>query len=177
MGAINYYTSDYITLGIKPYDPEDLLNDSDFMQFIKEEWKINIDNEAELYQAIQDQIEENYSCDLENVKTERAKYSFWYYHVTIKPGYYEGFTIDIENNFGLAYDDYISKREANKEITLLKQFLIKCAGYGLVACSPGWCTGYKDYIGTLKEINAAIKEMRKEVKIIPTWKQYERECG
>lgn len=47
MGTINYYTSNYITLGIKPYEPEDLLSDSDFMQFIKEEWKVDIDTPYE----------------------------------------------------------------------------------------------------------------------------------
>ena len=178
MGAINYYTSDYITLGIKPYEPEDLLNDSDFMQFIKEEWKIDIDKpyekNYELRDAIRDEINELYSCDLENVNTEIEKYSFWYYHVTVKPGYYEGFTIDIENNFPCFYDDYIAKKEANKELTQLKQFLVACAGFGLVSCSPGWCTGYKDYSGTIADINRAIKEAREEIKHIPTWLQYKR---
>lgn len=46
--------------------------------------------------------------------------------------------------------------------------------YGLVQCSPGWCTGYNDYKGTIVAIKAAIKEMREEVKTIPTWAQYER---
>lgn len=178
MGTVNYFTSDYITMGVKPYEASDLLNDSDFMQFVKNEWKIDIEtpyeNNYELRYAIRDEINELYTCDFENVKTEREKYSFWYYHVTVKPGYYEGFTIDIENNFHCFYDDYSMRREANKELTQLKQFLIACAGFGLVSCSPGLCTGYKDYNGTIKDINKAIKEAREEIKRIPTWSQYNR---
>lgn len=51
-----------------------------------------------------------------------------------------------------------------------------CAGLGLVQCSPGWCTGYNDYNGTIKAIKAAIKEMRDELRTIPTWAQYNRAC-
>ena len=32
MGAVNYFTSDYITMGLRPYDPWELENDSDFME-------------------------------------------------------------------------------------------------------------------------------------------------
>lgn len=32
MGAVNYFTSDYITLGLRPYDSWELENDSDFME-------------------------------------------------------------------------------------------------------------------------------------------------
>ena len=32
MGAINYFTSDYITMGLKPYDASDFENDHDFME-------------------------------------------------------------------------------------------------------------------------------------------------
>lgn len=80
-----------------------------------------------------------------------------------------------ENNFyPVALDGWEDRRDANKEITEIKQFLIACAGLGLVECSPGWCTGYNDYNGTIQAIKAAIKEMRSELKTIPTWLQYER---
>lgn len=48
------------------------------------------------------------------------------------------------------------------------------ARLGLVKCSPGWCTGYSDYNGTMAAIKAAIKSMREEAKQTPTWAQYER---
>lgn len=34
MGAINYFTSDYITMGFKPYDTYDFENDPDFMEMV-----------------------------------------------------------------------------------------------------------------------------------------------
>lgn len=154
MGAINYFTSDYITLGLRPYDTDDFTDENN-----------NIDY---------DEINYCYECDYENIKRELEKHSFHYYHITIKPGYYEGFTLDIENNYPVALDGWEDRRDANKEITEIKQFLIACAGLGLVKCSPGWCTGYSDYNGTIQAIKAAIEEMRSELKTIPTWLQYER---
>lgn len=153
MGAINYYTSDYITMGLRPYDIEDFTDengvDYDEMQFC-------------------------YNCDYENIETELNKHDFYYFHVAIKPGYYEGFTLDIENNFPVALDSWEDRNAANKEITEIKQFLIDCAGLGLVQCSPGWCTGYNDYNGTIKAIKNAIKNMRQEIKSVPTWAQYNK---
>lgn len=171
MGAINYFTSDYITLGLRPYDRYDFENDSDFMEEVQAE----VDEYGgTLESAIDSYINDCYECDYENIKTELEKHCFHYYHITIKPGYYEGFTIDIENNFPVALDSWEDRRDANKEITEIKQFLIACTGLGLVKCSPGWCTGYSDYNGTIQAIKEAIKEMRSELKTIPTWLQYER---
>lgn len=173
MGTVNYFTSDYITMGLRLYNSWELENDLEFMEEIKnevDEYGGTIEN------AIADYIEDCYSCDYENIKTELEKHNFHYYHIAIKPGYYEGFTLDIENNYPVALDSWEDRRGANKEITEIKQFLIACAGLGLVQCSPGWCTGYNDYKGTLKAIKAAIKEMRDELRIIPTWAQYNRAC-
>ena len=153
MGAINYYTSDYITMGLRPYDIEDFTDEN------------GIDY---------DEIQFCYDCDYENIETELNKHDFYYFHVTIKPGYYEGFTLDIENNFPVALDSWEDRNAANKEITEIKQFLIDCAGLGLVQCFPGWCTGYNDYNGTIKAIKNAIKEMRQENKSVPTWAQYNK---
>lgn len=171
MGAINYFTSDYITMGLRPYDSCELEKDSDFMEEISrecEEYGGTIEN------AIADYIQDCYSCDYENIKTELEKHNFYYYHIAIEPGYYEGFTLDIENNFPIALDGWEDRKAAHKEITEIKQFLIDCTGLGLVQCSPGWCTGYSDYKSTIKAIKAAIKEMREELQTIPTWTQYER---
>lgn len=173
MGAVNYFTSDYITMGLRPYDSLELENDLEFMEEMQtqvNEYGGTIEN------AITEYIEDCYNCDYENIKTELEKHNFYYYHIAIKPGYYESFTLDIENNFPVALDSWEDRRDANKEITEIKQFLIACAGLGLVQCSPGWCTGYNDYKGTLKAIKAAIKEMRDELRTIPTWAQYNRAC-
>lgn len=140
MGTINYFTSDYITIGVNP----DKLDQNDI------EWL--------------------YDC----IKKELNKYSFWYYHVTIEPGYYEGFSIRIENNFPVAFDNFEEKREAQKEITQLKDFLLNCIEGGLCACFPGWCTGYLNYNDSRKKVSEATKEMRKEIASTPTWLWYER---
>ena len=145
MGTINYKQSDYITLGVKPYDGTELETDAYFM-----------------YEELAD-----------DVQAEIDEYSFHYFHVALEPGYYEGFTINIENNYSI-FDASESKQIAQKEITQIKRMLIKCAGLGLVSCYPGWCSGYDDHETTLDVIKEAIEEMREGVKQTPTWWQYER---
>lgn len=176
MGTINYFTSDYITLGVKPYETDNYIKDNDFMDFIKEEWNVNTEDENEVLKAVNEHINTNYEADRENAENILNKYDFYYFHVVLKPGYYEGFSLDIENNFGVALDGWEDRREAQKEITQLKNCLLELAGVGLVACFPGWCTGYKDYNETIKAIKEAIKEIREECKTIPTWKQYQKEA-
>lgn len=153
MGAVNYFTSDYITLG---YDLSVDYNEEDF------------NSVDELEECCRYDMEDSY----EEIKSILEKYSFYFYHVVIKPGYYEGFTVDIENNFSLCFDDYREKQEAQKEITEIKQFLLECAAAGLVAVFPGWCTGYKNTPETIQLINEAVKEMRNEAKHTPTYKNY-----
>lgn len=171
MGTINYFTSDYITLGLRPYDTEYFTSDIDFMEEVKkkvEEYGGTVES------ALNDYISFYYEADYENIECELDKHNFYYFDITIKPGYYEGFTLNIENNFPIALDCYEDRRDAQKEITEIKQFLMDCAGLGLVECFPGWCTGYGDYKSTLDAIKKAVKEMREDVKTIPTWRQYER---
>lgn len=172
MGTINYRTVQPLTMGVKPYDIYDLERDNELMnelQNLVDEYGSTLEGELNLY------IEECYNNDLDNINSILSRYSFLYYHVSIEPGYYEGFYLDIESNFPVAFDSWEDKREVHKEITQLRRFLEECAGVGLVACYPGWCTGYEDYNGTRRAIKAAVKELRKEVDITPTWLQYERE--
>lgn len=171
MGAVNYFTSDYITMGIEPYSAYDFENDLDFMNALRDE--VN-EYGGTLDEAFESYIQTSYEADEMNIEFILEKYSFDYFHVTIKPGYYEGFTLDIENNYPVAFDGWEDKRAAQREITSLKKCLIECAGAGMVQCSPGWCTGYNDYGGTIKAIGAAIKVMRDEVNNTPTWTQYAR---
>ena len=171
MGAVNYFTSDYITMGIEPYSAYDLENDQDFMDALRDE--VN-EYGGTMDEALECYIQTSYETDEMNIEFILEKYSFDYFHVAVKPGYYEGFTLDIENNYPVAFDGWEDKRAAQREITRLKKCLFECAGAGMVQCSPGWCTGYNDYKGTRKAIGDAIKGMRDEVKNTPTWAQYER---
>lgn len=171
MGAVNYFTSDYITMGLVPYSAYDLEQDTEFMRELREEVK---EYGGTVDEALDSYISDCYDNDQMNIENELEKHSFRYFHITIKPGYYEGFTLDIENNYPVAFDGYEDRREALKEITEIKQFLTDCAGLGLVKCSPGWCTGYADYNGTIAAIGEAVKAMRDEVKATPTWRQYNK---
>lgn len=147
MGTINYKTSNYITLG---YNCNFIDYDDDFYNDVLQDYF--------------DQIQYR-------LKQER----FYYFHITVEPGYYEGYSIDIEFNFGLCFDDWQDKREAQKEITQIKAFLMECINdFECCAVYPGWCTGYADYNKTIEELNAAIKEMRETVKQTPTYNQYIR---
>lgn len=149
MGAINYGTSDYITMGMQPLQVQELENNFDFADSYMED----------IYGAAENELN---------------KYDFYYYNVTLKSGYYEGFYLNIENNFDLYYDNWEDKKEALKEITQLKKFLIALANLGMVSCHPGWCTAYLNHSETLENIKETIKAMKDEVKYIPTWTQYKR---
>lgn len=173
MGTINYATSNYITMGIntEDYDIDELRKDEYLQEFAKE-CNIVLDDEY-LYEYAADCLQDEY----DNIKSELEKHSFYYYNIKLEHGYYDGFSLYIENNFGIAYDNCKDKNEAQKEITEIKQFLIDCADMGLVSCYPGWCTAYRDYAGTMEDINKAVKDMREEVRKTPTWRQYLISCG
>ena len=142
MGTINYKTSDFITIGYN----------CDY-----------IDYDDEFYS---DLIQEYF----DQAATARARYDFYYFHVSIEPGYYEGFYIDIQHNFTYCYDNYAEKRAALREITQIRKFLYECVSdFECCAVSPGWCTSYYDYTSTLKKIDEASQEMREAVKNTPTW--------
>jgi hypothetical protein len=172
MGTINYGSSNYITIGYKPEDPATFLQDPDFLEWIESEYPET--DPEEMARETAAAYQEDCYIECENLL---KAYSFYYYHVTIKYGYYEGFYIDIENNFGICYNDCYDRPEAQKEITKIKQFLIDCANLGLVEVWPGWCTSYKDYQATMNSIKEAVKEMRTEARTTPTWLQYERETA
>ena len=143
MGTINYKTSDYVTIGYN-------CNNIDYEEY---EWSIET-------------IEEYYNT----INAILNNHRFYYFHVTVNAGYYEGFYIDIENNFPWFLDDYREKQNAQKEITEIKAFLLECINnYECFAVSPGWCTTYADYNETLKRLNIAIREMRETVRSTPTW--------
>ena len=147
MGTINYGHNDYFNIGVNPANYWD--ND------------IFLDFEMDF--------------DYNNIKSALDKYNFEYFTVTIEPGYYEGFSIDIEYNFSYCLDGWQDRRQALKEITGIYKFLLKCINdFGLVACSPGWCTSYYDYNESIKRLKQAIKEMRQAVQSTPTWAQLRR---
>lgn len=166
MGAINYKTSKYITLAIEPYDISDFTSDDVFMRELNnevEEYGGTVDESIEAY--INSLYEEDYS----NAECELEKLNVQYFNVSIQNGYYDGFSIDIDPNFLDDFNSWEEKRDAQKEVTKIKEFLINCANMGFVACYPHWCTTYLSREETIKEIAEAVKEMRADIKKTPTW--------
>lgn len=152
MGTINYGTSEYITIG---YNCNKIDYDDPFY------W-------------------ENIQDDFEQVEYILKQYNFNYFNVKLKPGYYEGFYIDIKFNcdcdfYGNDYfDSYEHKQLAQKEITQIKQFLLTCLDFGCCAVYPGWCMRYEDRATTIREIELGVYGMRETVKSTPTWNRLQR---
>lgn len=154
MGTVNYYTSDYITLGLEPYD----------VGYYEDE-DGNVDYDA---------LNDDYDADFSNIQATLDKYDFHYLHVAIKPGYYEGFSLDIENNYPLCFDSWQDKKEAEKEATRLKRFLLECIDSGLCKVSPGWVTAYYPRKESIEAVKTAIKELKDDIRNTPTWYYCER---
>lgn len=89
------------------------------------------------------------------------------YKVSIKPGYYEGFSVYIENYLPEYFYCWEEKKEAYEEITTLAKCLLECIDCGLVQCWPGWCTAYASKEYSYKGLLSAIKEMKKDLRKIP----------
>lgn len=176
MGAVNYFTSDYITMGYRRADIGDF--DSDKSEILEEMISNGFDADdisEDDYSEYVSQLIGDYEIeDFLEIEAELKKHSFCYYHVCLKHGYYDGFTVDIEFNYKVAFDGWEDKPEAQKEITEIKQFLLTCANMGLRACAPWWATTFYSYEETVAMISAAVKEMRQEVRNTPTWRQYEK---
>lgn len=174
MGTINYRTSNYITMGIKPVDGWDLLHEPGLKEEIEAEVEEYGGSLEEAAQSLADYYNEANYCNAEEIY---EKYDFNYFEITMNYGYYDGFYFDISPASYANLETYKDKRQAQKEITQIKQMLKELAGVGVVACYPGWSTGYEDYAGTIQKINEAIKEMRADVKATPTDWQYARRNG
>ena len=91
-----------------------------------------------------------------------------FYCVKTVSGYYNGFWIDIEQQY-LCIDGYKDRAIIQKEITQIKNFLIKCVSeYGMRVHYPGWCVGWEDVIEkSIAKKNEAIKDERQKVKKLP----------
>lgn len=164
MGAINYYTSQFITLALIPYDFIET------EEYIKKYYKdFCLDRPEDVTpDHVYDEISGYYDCDYDNAKYIIDKYDFNILDVSIEAGYYEGYSINIKFDW-LYFDDTSEKRDAQKELTQLKKCLYELAGVGYMACRPFWVTSYKNYDDTIKAINTAIKEARAEFQKISTY--------
>lgn len=170
MGTINYGTSDYVTVGIKPYDRTAFEQDSDLMQELEEEVQ---EYGGTIKEALDSYIADCYDDDYANISTLLESTNFHYFTITLESGYYEGFYLSIENKYPDCYDSWQDKREALKEATQIKRFLLECLGYGLRVVYPGWVNHWFSMEESKKKIAEAIRAMKQEIKGTPTWMRLE----
>lgn len=144
MGTINYKTSKFISVGYN-------LKDIDY-------------NNDDYYYDIEDSYD--------NISSILSKENYKIFEVSIHGGYYEGFYIDI--NFDYCYfDDYLEKKDALKELTKIKKFLLFCINnFNCCVCYNGWVNTYLDCKESRKKLSDAIKKARLFIKNIPTYKNY-----
>ena len=155
MGAINYGTSEYITIGLKPYNYDDYMTETE-------------DIDYELMQM-------DYETDRENIEYILDKYNLNFFNVSIKFGYYEGFYLNINTDFD--FYNWEDKADALKEATQIKNMLIECCGCGLCVVHPGWCTGYENYRDSIDSVKAAISEIKDDIKKTKTFLQEQKETA
>ena len=170
MGAVNYGTSDYVTVGIMPYDRAVFEQDCDLMQELEE----NVQQYGgTIEEALDSYISDCYDDDYANISTLLESTDFHYFTITLESGYYEGFYLSIKSNYPDCYDSWQDKQEALKEATQIKHFLLECIGCGLRVVHPGWVTSYLSMEESVEEIGSAICTMKQEIKSTPTWLQLE----
>lgn len=141
MGAINYGTSTFLcNIGY------------------------NLNNDVADHEEAQD----NQYWTAKEVQDYLDDLSLCFYDIELKPGYYEGFYLDISDINGDYYSDYDCKEERIKELHKIGRALIHLTNYyGLVDYAPGWCTGYSTKNNTIRYIKQAVKDEITEIYITP----------
>lgn len=147
MGTINFRTSNYITIGLEPYDSDD---------FIDEEGSVD-------YGWIDDQYREDFS----NVDEILSRYDFDHFAVTIEWGYYDSFYLFIDNEWGEIFDWKEDREEAEKEVDSLEKLLLECIDLGLCEVWPGWCTTYRERDESIQAVKKAMEDLRKTIRETP----------
>lgn len=174
MGTINYGTNDVLcSLGYhSEFDYDD-----DLIKECREEFDLNEEDYTD--EDIIDRLREDYDlcveADWENVKSILESKRFQYYKVSVESGYYEGFYISIDREYSYL-DNYQEKLDMQKELTTLKELLIKCINEcGIRVCYPWWATSWEEKIeDSVKVLNEKVKEERDYIKHIPTDRQVAR---
>lgn len=110
-----------------------------------------------------------YYHELEETQNELKKYNwecFEFFKLGLSYGYYEGFYLFIEEHgTKWVYNNTKEKQEALKELTMIKNVLLKLVKNNILQGSyPGWITTQLNKQETLKQIRETIKELKKEVE-------------
>ena len=157
MGAINYKTNNFVTVGYNIPKKEKEA------EGIATEAGETFDTNALYYEEEEMQAEE--------IKDIINNYNFNFFDVKLTAGYYQGFYIDFDFDF-LYFYNYQEKQETLKEATKLKKLLYELLQYDCVVCLPGWCTSYLNKTESKKEIKEAIKNLKEKIKNTLTEKRY-----
>lgn len=174
MSTINYHTSEYITLAVKPLELDTILQDPYFKEWA-ESIEMSFTGSNTIEALAMDQIYNDYQDIYSAAKSIIDEYNFEWYKLHILPGYHDGYSIDIENCLPCHFDTYQDKQEAQKEVTQLKKCLIRLVKEACFSeCFPSWFVDYKDENESIQGINEAIKLMRKEIKITDTERQWNK---
>ena len=129
---------------------------------------VGLDIYSDWYDNLEEIEQEEYVEDmLFETKTILEKYSFEYFKVKIEYGYYDGFYLDIEDEYAW-FNTYEDKLNAIKELSNIKRLIVELLELGLVNYIAGWCTTIYEYKEhkkeILKELNESIKEQKELVK-------------
>ena len=111
--------------------------------------------------------EEELYCELvEETQAQLDKLNLYYFSLSIKYGYYEGFYLKLnEENTKYIYTNTKEKQEVFKELTAIKNILIKLVKNGLLSgCYPSWVTTRLNTAETIKQIKRIIKALKEETK-------------
>lgn len=166
MGTINFKTSKYITMAHETKTGLDLFNDSNWYeeerQYLldhgtdEEDIEDELADRAEAYAAFYEEQ------DFLTVQNELKEHSFVYFDITLQGGYYDGFQLLIDDSCTVWDEE--DRKDALEEVEEIRSFLHTCNDFGMRACSPHWCTGWKDFNETADAIEDACNAMRKEVE-------------
>ena len=147
MGTINYGTSDFLTIGLHPYDFED----------IKAEYINMYEEEDPADNAIYEYMADIEAEDMNTAEIIISNYDFSVFEVEARPGYYDGFYISVKLDC-LYFWDEDEKKEAIKEAGDIRDLWKKIIDETpCVEVWPGWCTTYKTYEETAEAIEKAYK--------------------
>ena len=123
-------------------------------------------NEPEREEEPEEQYFDDNDADFEEVKEELKKYNFYYFNLLVDFGYYEGFSLRLEEeNTRWIYHNHKEKAEALKELTQIKNILIQFINNGLLkGAYPSWVTSYPTQADTIRQIKEIIKSYKEEIK-------------
>lgn len=184
MGAIEVLSRNIITLGL---DIDNSISEEELREWATEHFEIN-EYLSEWYtlegyiklRAQQEYDEMSYDVENDyfkwcNNSIEQLKMFTDLVEVRIVPGYYSGFSVEVNLCNWNYFDDYNEKAIAIDDVKDVQKLLDKLVdNYGLSVVSPGWCSTWSNYEETKKAIKKAMAELRRKIKAIPCYSRYRK---